>query len=135
MKRVAFEEVEYVPADLQGIHERLLNWARWQWSSARGSVQLGSAETRYRSPQCWHPVTPSIPVDLLDAVEVEKSLRLIPLAPWRAMLKNHYVLRLPADRCCRMLGVRFAEYGMQLNRARIMARNVLRTRDKSTVSA
>jgi hypothetical protein len=130
MKRVAFEEVEYVPAELKVMHERLLNWARWQLTYRGGGVPIASAEGRYRSPQHWHPIQPTIPIDTLDAVEIERHMRLVARTPWRELLKLHYVWRIAPDQACRRLAVRYADYGATLNAARAMIRNVLHASER-----
>ena len=135
MKRVKFEEVEYVPSELKVTHERLINWARWAQCGGYVSLVIGSAEGRYRSPQHWHPVSPPIPIDTLDAVAVEKHVRLVPLKPWRELLKLHYVRRLAPDHACRRLGLRYCDYGLTLNHARYMIRNVLRRDERHETAA
>ena len=74
---------------IANIHERLWNWAR----ACREGIKFsscGSMEKRYSSPQCWHPVEPTIKVDQLDAEQVEMAWRTLQLKH-KMMLKWCYV--------------------------------------------
>lgn len=58
--------------------ERLENWAKWARVSRIIPTSCKSLESRYRSPQHWNAPEPSIFLDILDAVEVEKAIIKLP---------------------------------------------------------
>jgi hypothetical protein len=65
-----------IPDSQAGIHERLLNWARWCFS---GQVQdCAPMFSGYRSTEVWAAPEASTPVDKLDAQRIEKSVCALP---------------------------------------------------------
>ena len=56
------------------IKDRLDNWRRWARSGKHPPASCRSLESRYKSPQCWHPVNPTIPIDIIDAGKVEDAI-------------------------------------------------------------
>ena len=56
------------------IQDRLENWSRWARTSRFIPSSCKSLENRYRSPQHWNAEEPKMPIDLNDALRIEKGL-------------------------------------------------------------
>jgi hypothetical protein len=60
------------------LEQRIINWSKWAKSSLKIPVSCKSLENRYRSPQHWHAEEARMPIDILDAVEIEKAIIKLP---------------------------------------------------------
>lgn len=117
--------IEQMGQSCDAMEFRLLNWANWALYGRGGKGHCGSIEHRWRSPQCWYPQEPVIPVDVLDALNVEHCMVRLP-AFERRLLKEHYVWRRSARNICRGLAIHKDRFAELLRRARLMVRNLLR---------
>jgi hypothetical protein len=62
----------------QDLEQRIINWSMWAKSGKNPPTSCRSLESRYKSPQCWHAEQARMPIDILDAVEVEKAIIKLP---------------------------------------------------------
>jgi hypothetical protein len=60
------------------LEQRIINWSIWAKSSLKAPVSCRSLESRYKSPQHWHAEQARMPIDILDAVEIEKAIIKLP---------------------------------------------------------
>ena len=83
------------------IHERLLNWGAWHWSSS--GQQVSPMFRLYRSTEQW--ARPAISrVDAIDAQRIQRAVVSLPEIP-RAALGWHYVKRSSPAKAAKQLGV------------------------------
>lgn len=55
------------------LENRLRNWAAWA-RDRQSFSHCASLEHRYKSPQHWYPEEPKTPVDILDAIALQKVI-------------------------------------------------------------
>ena len=67
-----------MPTSASALDDRIDNWKRWARSTGRSAHVCQSIESRYTSPQTWHPTAISIPIDIKDALAVEKAITALP---------------------------------------------------------
>ena len=113
-----------VQADEVEVDARLCEWARWCVRRG-GSPDIGSLEGRYRSPQHWHRVEPTMPIILRQVLDVERMLVAMPELE-RALLRGWYVYRRSPGDLCRRLAIHWQLFPARLRYARLMLRNLLR---------
>ena len=117
------------------------NWGRW----ARTRIPEGhcaSIEHRFKNrlrPDMtptgwgdWIPVVPAPilpPVDALQALEVERTMRHLP-DDHRTALKLAYVYRMPRKMICLRLGIAFADFDRYTGDARAMVAALLHRQEK-----
>jgi hypothetical protein len=90
-----------VPHEHRHIDRRLLNWARWVRDRPQGFVH--PMWRAYKSSEVWAS-EPGIPVDSLDAADLERSVSALP-ERHRDALRWSYVYRGRPWKMCRALGV------------------------------
>lgn len=113
-----------LPAELTDLHERLLNWARWAHGGRFPEVRCQSIESRYRSPQVWHPAAPRVSVAERDAYAMECLVRRLPEKA-RFLIRGYYVHRRNPMALIRKLRVRNeAELEHQIVAALFLLRGV-----------
>lgn len=108
------------------LHARIENWRNWVIDRPNYR-HTHSIEGRYRSPQCWEPVGPSVVVDIWDAIAVEKAIVRLPEAH-RIVVIGHHLYRADPRAICRRAGVNWHGFDEHLRRAETMLRNSLRKR-------
>lgn len=118
------------------IDDDLRNWARWvRGRTARG--HCASIEHRYHNklrpdmtPTGWGDWIPAVPppvlppIDALQALEVERTMRHLPDGHRRALVL-YYVARLPYKGCCRALHLGYDRWPKFLADAQCMVANLL----------
>lgn len=72
----------------------IAHWRRWCRRSETPSVHARSIETRYRTPQIWHPPEPHQAIDLRIAWRLEDAWRSLP-EPYRIAIRYQDCLQLP----------------------------------------
>lgn len=108
---------------------RVRNWAAWVMGRVMYKKdRCGSVENQYRSPQHWWPEEPSIAVDILDALEVEKSVSIANGFPkkWHQIIKGHYVMKKDARAICRLISIHWMRYEDELKKALQALKNRLK---------
>ena len=90
MKREDLIDFHHVPDAQLGIHLRLEQWARWVRVRPHG-WQVAPMFRQYRS-HAWQWERPTIrdPINIPEAVEMEKAVPLLP-EKHRAAIRWHYV--------------------------------------------
>lgn len=112
---------------LEQTKDRLQNWRRAFKDHKKYRV-TPSLEGRYRSPQCWEPREPSVLVDMIDALKVERAVIGLPDL-YKAILKYQYFTPfIPLQIFCRKNRVRQDQYGTEENKAVRMIDNRLRAK-------
>ena len=101
--RKDFNVLLVIPPEHEGVDTDLQNWAAW---CRRRSVQgmCGSVESRWHSPQVWHPPDDKVTVLTIDAGRVEDALLNAP-EDTRRLLKGWYIQKTVPERICRWLGI------------------------------
>lgn len=114
------------------LQDRLLNWAKWAKASRREPVSCKSLETRYRSPQHWHAPEPTVFIDILDAVEVEKAIIKMPRPQINIIVYSHIKSGYDFHAFCsknRIHGTKLVskseQFKIDLERAETMLKNIL----------
>jgi hypothetical protein len=82
--------------------EIVKNWARFR-TRGGSSTSCYSLESRYRSPQHWHPTQTIVPIDLKLAVVTEESWRGIPSHKHKFVLCWHWVYAWSRGHICKHL--------------------------------
>jgi hypothetical protein len=114
----------YVPRELDRTLDRLDNWKRVFKDKPHYRV-TPSLEGKYRSPQVWHPEEPRMPVDLNDAMEVERAIVKMPM-PFKQIIIYKYMYPfLPFSGFCRKAKINPREYNQKERRAHDMLHNIL----------
>lgn len=110
------------------------NWARWVRDRWGEPSMCHSIESRYRSPQTWHPPEARPPeVDRNSAMLVEKQVSYFQrsenksLKGYAEILKGHYVLRAKPEASCRKAKVRVRDYNSVLKVAQLTVINRMKT--------
>jgi hypothetical protein len=110
---------------LEQTKDRLQNWKR-AFKDHRHYRVTPSLEGRYRSPQCWEPREPSVQVDMIDAINVERAIIGLP-SLYKAILKYHYFTPfIPLQIFCRKNRLRVDQYSLEETKAIRMIDNRLR---------
>ena len=117
------------------IERRLQEWARWV-SVRRVPGHCRSIEFRYLHPR-WRddqlgepPLPPPLPpVDTLAALDVERTMRFLPIKHRKA-LRLHYVYRRPWLECCQRLALRYDRWEGFIRDARLMCSNRLQANSR-----
>lgn len=100
-----------------GVHERLIEWGRYQRSRGAGGQHCGSVEHRWRSPQIWHPPGPRpLDIDHQAAEQVEAAVVTLTTIR-RAVLVDHYVYRADPRSTARRAGFPVTDYDVYLKAA------------------
>jgi DNA-directed RNA polymerase specialized sigma24 family protein len=86
MKRDSFVDFFQVPTHQQGMHKRLENWARAQFSG--GGSSASPMFRLYRTPDHWQR-QPGIPVDHHDAAKIAKGVADLPEKHRHALQWNY----------------------------------------------
>jgi hypothetical protein len=85
-----------------------------------------SLEGRYKSPQCWEAREPSVQVDMIDAINVERAIIGLP-SLYKAIHKYQYFTPfIPLPIFCRKNGIRIDQYAIEEAKAVRMIDNRLR---------
>lgn len=106
--------------------DRLANWRR-AFKDHRNYRVTPSLEGRYRSPQCWEAREPSIQVDMIDALKVERAIVGMPKL-YKAILKYAYFQSfIPRQIFCRRERIRIDQYEYEEEKAVRMIDNKLRS--------
>lgn len=115
----------HVPTNQAEIHERLENWRRWSRSTGRGGSGMLPMFEGYRNSY-WEPARPaSAPVDVLDAVEIQKVMPHIPERQRWALVWCYIWPSVPVPRVCLHLGVSKAGLQDLITTGRTMVNNRL----------
>ena len=114
---------EWVQPEHREIHNWLMQWGGYLRTHLQYG-HCGSAEWRWRSPQCWDERNPRPPEpDLTKALLVEELMRIVPRSS-RKLLKFKYVLR--ADEGWIRKKIRVRDYNQALYTARQIILNLVR---------
>lgn len=110
------------------------NWARWVKDRWFQPSMCYSIESRYRSPQTWHPPEARPPeVDRNSAIAVEKQVSYLKrsinksLNGYGHILVGHYVKRSKPEAVCRKARIRMSEYNAVLKMAQLTVKNRMKT--------
>jgi hypothetical protein len=104
MRRDDFVDFVTVADSHLGIHERLTNWARWVAVRPHG-WQVAPMFRQYRSHAWqWHERIIQTPVNVPEAVEMEKAVSQLP-EKHREAIRWHYVFNDSPVRIARRLAV------------------------------
>lgn len=120
MRRDDYPDFYRIEPKFMGIHLRLENWGRW--ANGKPSVQVQPMFVLYRSDEHREGLNPSIPIDSLDAAEIQKTMPHIPENN-RHALKWYYVMKCTPGRAARALGVNTRGLDDLVRQARIMVMN------------
>jgi len=121
---------------ISGFVARLENWARCYKDRGSHRGHCRSLEHNYKSPQCWHPEEPKIPVDEIDASLVERTFAHL---PWwvRVAMAAHYIYggRWPSNdfvrrAACRDLRCHRSQYSERVELSEKMLSNRLQLTGK-----
>jgi hypothetical protein len=82
--------------------EIVKNWARFR-TRGGSSTSCYSLESRYRSPQHWHPTQTIVPIDMMLAVATEQAWRDIPSWKHKFLLCWHWVYAWSKGQICKSL--------------------------------
>lgn len=93
--------------------EIVKNWARFRIGGRGSTTSCFSLESRYRSPQHWHPTQTIVPIDLKLAVVTEESWRDIPSHKHKFVLCWHWVYAWSKGHICKHL----RQHGMPIELA------------------
>lgn len=120
MKRDAVD-LYHVREAHQGIHDRLINWARWV--RPRGGVgDVLPMFVGYR-PNGYHEVQARVPVDSLDGLRIERLVVRLP-DKHRTVLQWFYVRPyIPVRKVRQALGLTFDDLHELIHDARSMLKN------------
>jgi hypothetical protein len=88
--------------------QRLENWIKWAQQDGWHSNHCGSAEFKYRAPQCWEAPEPRAFIDTIDALRVERAWRQLS-AEAKLLLKAQYLVPDHPRAVARKLGIHWAE--------------------------
>jgi hypothetical protein len=111
---------------LEQTKDRLQNWKR-AFKDHRHYRVTPSLEGRYRSPQCWEAKEPSIAIDMIDALKVERAIVGMP-DMYKAILKYHYFQSfIPLQIFCRKNRIRLDQYEHEEAKAIRIVDNRLRS--------
>jgi transcriptional antiterminator Rof (Rho-off) len=97
--------VEFMPGNWAADNppEIVKNWARFRIGGRGSTTSCFSLESRYRSPQHWHPTQTIVPIDLALAVLTEESWRAIPSHKHKFVLCWHWVYAWSRGHICKHL--------------------------------
>lgn len=110
---------------LEQTKTRLENWRR-AFKDHKHYRVTPSLEGKYRSPQCWEVREPSVQVDHLDALKVERAVIGMPEL-YKAILKYHYFQSfIPLQIFCRKNRIRVDHYELEEIKSIRMVNNRLR---------
>ena len=110
----------------------LNNWARWVSDrKLHETTSCKSFESRYRSPQVWHPPEARPPeIEIFKAADVEKIVVYLGSKPgtkkYKEILVGHYVYKARPESVSRRARIRLVEYPENLKMARLIVRNRLK---------
>lgn len=121
MRRDDYELLERIPPELEAIHARLENWARWS-RDRRPQGHCRSIEYRYKSTDVWQDSEPRTVFDTLAALEVHKVVAAMPVLH-RHLLHYWYIKSMPVKVIRMRLGLTRQAVVHELNKARRMASN------------
>lgn len=114
--------------------ELFSNWARWVRDRFYSPSMCYSIESRYRSPQTWHPPEARPPeVDRIAGMAVEKQVSYLQrsenqsLKGYAEVLKGHYVKKSKPEAVCRKARIRMSEYNAVLKMAQLTVKNRMKT--------
>ena len=114
----------YTPRELDRTLDRLENWKRWAKDKPQYRV-TPSLEGRYKSPQVWHPEEPRMPIDLNDAMAVERAIIKLP-KPYKQIIIYRYIYPfINLQQFCRHAAIRLREFEVYERRAMDMIHNRL----------
>lgn len=113
---------EWIPPEHREINEFLIYWGMWLRIRLQQG-HCGSAEHRWRSPQCWDDKEAKALTDEGKALLVEHQMRIIPRIS-RKLLKLKYVGRADPEFIIKRLRLR--EYEQSLYTARQIVLNLVR---------
>jgi hypothetical protein len=121
----------------EGVHDRLVNWARW-CSSGSGTSSTSPMFRLFKAPRYRNAVAElHIPVDGLDGMRLEKTVVMLPELH-RDVIRWYYVYSLwgvNMFRACRELGVSPANLPRLVHDARAMVKNRLdRANERGTIA-
>jgi hypothetical protein len=122
MKKISMPDFHHVDDDQLDIHDRLLNWARWV--TPRTSSTVSPMFRQYRSHAWqWHTPDHRPTCDTLDALLVEKTMRLLPLRH-REAVRWAYVYRCSPAIAIRELALSYDGLARYVRDGRMMVRNL-----------
>ena len=98
------EDYDYYQCPAE-IASEIDNWRRWLISGNGGKHCCRSLEGRYISTDVWEGKQPTTQINILEAIEVEKIVVLLPKKNKQAM-KFYHIYRLPTPIMRRKLGER-----------------------------
>jgi hypothetical protein len=113
-------------SDIETTKERLENWKQWARDKRHYRI-TPSLEGKYKAPPSWHPPEPSIHVDILDAIIVEKVLVGLTFPKKaREIIKYSYIHSgMPIDVACRKIGINKRNFDEEMETAIRMLHNRL----------
>ena len=107
----------------EGIHARLLNWARWCHDVPMSRQTAVCAMFRdYRSTDVWATAEVITPVDKLDAAKIAKAVTALP-EKHRGATQWHYVKPVGPGKAARELAVSLTDLAQLVIDARTMLIN------------
>lgn len=106
------------------------NWARYVRNKFYEPSMCQSIESRYRSPQTWHPPEARPPeVDQISGMAVEKEVSYLQRSEnksfkgYAEILKGHYVFKAKPEATCRRAVIRVRDYNAVLRVAQLTVKN------------
>lgn len=110
------------------------NWSRYIRNSFYEPSMCQSIESRYRSPQTWHPPEARPPeVDRISGMNVEKQVTYLRLSEnksfnsYAEMLKGHHVYKAKPEVTCRKARIRIRDYNAVLRIAQLTVKNRMKS--------
>jgi hypothetical protein len=108
----------------EGIHLRLINWARYVGGN-RKAMSASPMFRLYRCPDTWIDPSPHIPIDTIDGHRIEKAVTALP-EKHRDAVRWQYVYSgwgVSVWKACRALAVRQDTLHMLVQDGRTMLKN------------
>jgi DNA-directed RNA polymerase specialized sigma24 family protein len=124
-------DFNHVPPEQSAIHERLVNWERWQRGGNAGNVH--PMFRQYRPAGYAEASAPST-VNALDAVEVQKVMKDIP-ERHRIAVQWFYILRTSPTKVCQAVGCSKEGLAVLIEDGRTMIKNRLTVRKHMCINA
>jgi hypothetical protein len=122
MEKFRMPDFHHVGDDQLDVHERLLNWARWVIPRTSSTVSPMFRQYRSHAWQ-WHPAEHRPTCDNLDALVIEKTMRLLPVKQ-RDAVRWAYVYRCTPAIAIREIGVSYVGLAQLVREARFMVCNL-----------
>lgn len=116
---------------LEATKERLINWQR-AFRNHPHYRATASLEGRYKSPQCWEQPQVNEPIDINDALKIERVIIRLPDVNKAIIKYNYFTPFIALNWWCRQNKVRADQYELELARSVRMVDNLLRQKTTSS---